>query len=1178
MVQPSESRTHAFPSALRVLPPSPAWRRVVRHMGAASSVPAKLDKAEAQRAAGDLFDEMAFNQAATNGSISRDEFLRVAAERGGPLLPDEAATVARHEELMHLPAWELCPPREAMGALPAETSYGSRIVSMMRDLIKGNERLASFGEALAGPAKITVTQEAFDRRVLLECESDFMKHQVPVLFYDTIRRGGCDCPWQEIYTPEEREALRAEVQYWALEEAENYYESAGRSLEHLVRRFPDVPRDHVAFCPEPPPNAEPPPAAEPPPIAEPPPPTPTLSPTVLAVLLDRYHRLHEPSSLRSARAVCRAWRDAALARAVRARAVARRPNWKHQLDAVSLMRAAALPSEHRDHLPPHLWEELKKRHGGVSVEPTRADDTTVGGYVARVSGTLDAQRRRDGVNVHVQNVMERARDEWHAVEEVRGVLGCLTEAHWSELCKALGSEAYRPAPSATAAEYAPTFRALKASSPAAEAALSRILDRASKEKAVTTHLQMIEAAWELKIAFAPPRGLPPGSAPACCLPEVETLYQMRDDHAAQVLALSWVRAWGGGDHLVQRCEEWVRRLEAISELLDQWTRALSRWTQYGKVFAEGSGQGGGGGGGGGGGDGGNDDGGGEEYRRATAVLARAAQRIISRGGTLSLAAFPTAELLANGALRSDLQAAAAALDATEGRIEALYERHPFLCLYSVSEALDDFVGRSEDAAAVCRLVKRRLMLEARTDAVGDEAAAITSVGLLLGTEDEEELPLVSAEFPLGVPTRGVSAAAWCDALLGRMPTALRGCLTRLLDDDGTIVSYDTTSSNAAAGASSADGGGGDDGSSPSSRRIGLPQLAAARWSDAARANAAPSRAPLVPLPAVSLLAELQFTQAVESALERSGDAAAPLEALARVLDADLATLERLAASTASGHGRENARIARLAHLGQRQRGDVSRLLAPRGGDHDDGCLWAMLTLGLGQPAGERPGLPSDLTKRLADAALLHRRRRRQLRLERGADVTVLARCGGGTLPVGFEYRYIKPFPPCFPLAAFRFPNVPGVLAAAAAHGRPVVALRAPPADDGDAASSLVASLQGLAVHLGWRSVTIQVPSLSFWLPRSDSSEPPAVAIRFLRWGRRTRERAAEPPQLAIWNVRDADAGNVHRLLAQILKEAPPAAEGAPPTFHAVAVSCADDVNLDDEAGVGSGLAVVHAAG
>ena len=78
------------------------------------------------------------------------------------------------------------------------------------------------------------------------------------------------------------------------------------------------------------------------------------------------------------------------------------------------------------------------------------------------------------------------------------------------------------------------------------------------------------------------------------------------------------------------------------------------------------------------------------------------------------------------------------------------------------------------------------------------------------------------------------------------------------------------------------------------------------------------------------------------------------------------------------------------------------------------------------------------------------------------------------------------------------------------------------------------------------------------------------------WGSRTRERAAEPPQLAIWNVGDADAGNVHRLLAQILKEAPPAAEGAPPTLHVVAVSCADDVNLDDEAGVGSGLAVVRA--
>ena len=48
-------------------------------MGAgASALPVQLDKATAQKAAGDRWDEAAFDKVAKNGSISRDEFLKAA--------------------------------------------------------------------------------------------------------------------------------------------------------------------------------------------------------------------------------------------------------------------------------------------------------------------------------------------------------------------------------------------------------------------------------------------------------------------------------------------------------------------------------------------------------------------------------------------------------------------------------------------------------------------------------------------------------------------------------------------------------------------------------------------------------------------------------------------------------------------------------------------------------------------------------------------------------------------------------------------------------------------------------------------------------------------------------------------------------------------------------------------
>ena len=51
-------------------------------MGTAAStavIPEQLDKTTAQTLAGDKFDDAAFNAAATEGKVSRDEFFRAAA-------------------------------------------------------------------------------------------------------------------------------------------------------------------------------------------------------------------------------------------------------------------------------------------------------------------------------------------------------------------------------------------------------------------------------------------------------------------------------------------------------------------------------------------------------------------------------------------------------------------------------------------------------------------------------------------------------------------------------------------------------------------------------------------------------------------------------------------------------------------------------------------------------------------------------------------------------------------------------------------------------------------------------------------------------------------------------------------------------------------------------------------
>ena len=47
--------------------------------GASATLPATLDKAAAQQAAGEAFNEAAFDRAAKNGAITRDEFLQAAA-------------------------------------------------------------------------------------------------------------------------------------------------------------------------------------------------------------------------------------------------------------------------------------------------------------------------------------------------------------------------------------------------------------------------------------------------------------------------------------------------------------------------------------------------------------------------------------------------------------------------------------------------------------------------------------------------------------------------------------------------------------------------------------------------------------------------------------------------------------------------------------------------------------------------------------------------------------------------------------------------------------------------------------------------------------------------------------------------------------------------------------------
>ena len=52
-------------------------------MGAGASLPQQIDKEAAKRIAGDAYDDDAFNKAAKDGSVSRDEFLAMAKDKAG---------------------------------------------------------------------------------------------------------------------------------------------------------------------------------------------------------------------------------------------------------------------------------------------------------------------------------------------------------------------------------------------------------------------------------------------------------------------------------------------------------------------------------------------------------------------------------------------------------------------------------------------------------------------------------------------------------------------------------------------------------------------------------------------------------------------------------------------------------------------------------------------------------------------------------------------------------------------------------------------------------------------------------------------------------------------------------------------------------------------------------------
>ena len=52
-------------------------------MGAGASLPPRIDKQAAKKIAGDAYDDDAFNKAAKDGSVSRNEFLAMAKDKVG---------------------------------------------------------------------------------------------------------------------------------------------------------------------------------------------------------------------------------------------------------------------------------------------------------------------------------------------------------------------------------------------------------------------------------------------------------------------------------------------------------------------------------------------------------------------------------------------------------------------------------------------------------------------------------------------------------------------------------------------------------------------------------------------------------------------------------------------------------------------------------------------------------------------------------------------------------------------------------------------------------------------------------------------------------------------------------------------------------------------------------------
>ena len=249
-------------------------------------------------------------------------------------------------------------------------------------------------------------------------------------------------------------------------------------------------------------------------------------------------------------------------------------------------------------------------------------------------------------------------------------------------------------------------------------------------------------------------------------------------------------------------------------------------------------------------------------------------------------------------------------------------------------------------------------------------------------------------------------------------------------------------------------------------RVALPRLVGARWS---------ADGTLVPLQAALLLAELQFTERVDAAVKYGNDdLAAALMPLAHVLDVELATL-RHAADRSDGE-LSSFRAEAFALLVLRHRRDVSELMSSSRGESADACRQAQLRF--------YPVRESAAVRR--SGALYH------------CD-GVTASCGEYMLPIGFVYAGDQGYTPKTPwLGDTWFPGLPLALSTAIAQGRHVFGVRAAPLSTtgniaGQTDSTMRGALVALAMHLGWRTITVNC----------DANLAPAVLRKLLGWGKQT---------------------------------------------------------------------------